>query len=156
MSPLNPPVYFVSQTAASLSNAFIIAYDSVSRIHSSCLCVTEWETCQRYYPPLAFVLMFSHCFPNVCMFHKLCYLSCWLLVSYLDYDIASDKATVLWYVSLHLKLPRFWITYSNYQKVSQYIEKHLIFEWAMIYQSVNLQMNFTQSKENKYRKMVIQ
>jgi len=26
----------------------------------------------------------------------------------------------------------------------------------MIYQSVDLQMNFTQSKENKYRKMAIQ
>jgi len=43
VSPLNSPAGFVSLTAASLSNAFIIAYDSVSQIHSSCLCVTEGE-----------------------------------------------------------------------------------------------------------------
>jgi len=41
VSPLNSPDCFVSQTGASLSNAFIIAYDSVNQIHSSCLCVTE-------------------------------------------------------------------------------------------------------------------
>ena len=44
VSPLNSPACFVPLTAASLSNAFIIAYDSVNQIHSSYLCVTEWET----------------------------------------------------------------------------------------------------------------
>jgi len=41
VSPLNSPACSVSLTAASLSNAFIIAKDSVNQIHSSCLCVTE-------------------------------------------------------------------------------------------------------------------
>ena len=48
VSPLNSPACFVSQTAASLSNAFIIAQVSVSQIHSSRVCVTEWETRQQY------------------------------------------------------------------------------------------------------------
>ena len=47
VSPLNSPACFVSLTAASLSNAFIVASDSVNQIHSSRLCVTEWETRQQ-------------------------------------------------------------------------------------------------------------
>jgi len=44
VSPLKSPVCFVSQTAASLSNAFIIAQDRVNQIRSSCLCVAERDT----------------------------------------------------------------------------------------------------------------
>jgi len=47
VSPFNSPACFVSLTAASLSNAFIVAQDSVNQIHSSCLCVTEGETRQQ-------------------------------------------------------------------------------------------------------------
>ena len=47
VSPLNFPACFVSLTAASLSNAFIVAQVSVNQIHSSCLCDTEGETRQQ-------------------------------------------------------------------------------------------------------------